>query len=98
MRFLRTVAIAVLMTAWASMASAHHGIINFDMNREVDVSGVVTRLAFVNPHSWLHVDVTGPDGRVTAWKCEGENPQYFQLFSPIGYGLGVNVLLHALTH
>lgn len=70
MRLLPTVPIAVLMAAWASTVSAHHGIINFDMNREVDVSGVVTRLAFVNPHSWLHVDVTGPDGRVTSWRCE----------------------------
>ena len=70
MRFFPLVPIAVLMAAWPSMASAHHGIINFDMNREVDVSGVVTRLAFVNPHSWLHVDVTGPDGRVTSWRCE----------------------------
>jgi hypothetical protein len=33
-----------------------------------------------------------------AWEREGENPEYYQLFSPIGYGLGVNVLLHALTH
>src|SRR5688572_13206168 len=70
MRFLRTVPLAMLMAASASVASAHHGIINFDMNREVDVSGVVTRLAFVNPHSWLHVDVTGPDGKVTSWRCE----------------------------
>ena len=70
MRFLRTVPLAMLMAAPATMASAHHGIINFDMNREVDVSGVVTRLAFVNPHSWLHFDVTGSDGRVTSWRCE----------------------------
>jgi hypothetical protein len=33
-----------------------------------------------------------------SWEREGENPEYFQLFSLIGYGLGVNVLLHALTH
>jgi len=33
-----------------------------------------------------------------SWEREGENPEYFHRFSPIGYGLGVNVLLHALTH
>src|SRR5688572_21233908 len=65
-----SVTFVILFTAWPVAASAHHGIINFDMNREVDVSGVVTRLAFVNPHSWLHFDVTGPDGRVTSWRCE----------------------------
>ena len=60
----------MLVGVWPSAAQAHHGIINFDMNKEVDVAGVVTRLAFVNPHSWLYFDVTGADGRVTAWKCE----------------------------
>ena len=70
MRHFSTITFIILFTAWPVRASAHHGIINFDMNREVDVSGVVTRLAFVNPHSWLHVDVTGPDGKVTSWRCE----------------------------
>ena len=70
MRHFSSVAFVILFIAWPAVVSAHHGIINFDMNREVDVSGVVTRLAFVNPHSWLHFDVTAPDGRVTPWKCE----------------------------
>jgi hypothetical protein len=70
MRHFSTITFALLFTAWPVAASAHHGIINFDMNREVDVTGVVTRLAFVNPHSWLHFDVTGPDGQVTSWRCE----------------------------
>jgi hypothetical protein len=67
---IRTLQLLTILAAWPAMASAHHGIINFDMNREVDVSGVVTRLVFVNPHSWLHVDVTGADGGVTSWRCE----------------------------
>ena len=33
-----------------------------------------------------------------AWEREGENPEYFYRFSPTGYALGINVLLHALTH
>ena len=48
------VPLAILLAGWPVAAFAHHGIINFDMNREIDVSGVVTRLAFVNPHSWLY--------------------------------------------
>jgi hypothetical protein len=51
-------------------ASAHHGIINFDLNREVEFSGTVARVRFVNPHSWLYVEATTADGRVDAWKCE----------------------------
>ena len=57
MRHLSTVTLVILLAAWPGAASAHHGIINFDMNREIDVAGVVTRLTFVNPHSWLYVNV-----------------------------------------
>ena len=49
-RRLTFIPIALVWLIWPVTASAHHGIINFDMNREVDVAGVVTRLAFVNPH------------------------------------------------
>jgi hypothetical protein len=54
----------------AAGALAHHGIANFDLNKDVAISGTVAKLAFVNPHSWLYVDVTGPDGKVTQWQCE----------------------------
>ena len=70
MRRLAFVLLTVAWLVWPGTASAHHGIINFDMNREVDVAGVVTRLAFVNPHAWLYFDVTDRNGRVTAWQCE----------------------------
>ena len=36
----------------------------------VTITGTVTRLDFVNPHSWLHLDVTQPDGKVVAVRCE----------------------------
>ena len=51
-------------------AAAHHGIANFDVNREIEISGTVTAVRLINPHSWLHLDVRGADGRVTAWRCE----------------------------
>ena len=70
MRVFPAVPLVVALAAWPAASSAHHGIINFDMSKEVDVSGIVTRLAFVNPHSWLYLDVTGENGRVTAWRCE----------------------------
>jgi hypothetical protein len=54
----------------AGSAFAHHGVANFDLNTEIEIRGTVTRIAFVNPHSWLYLDVTGEDGRVTAWRCE----------------------------
>jgi hypothetical protein len=63
-------AIAVAVILAGGPASAHHGIANFDVNREIRITGTVTELLLVNPHSWLHLDVTGPDGRVARWRCE----------------------------
>ena len=51
-------------------ALAHHGIANFDHNQDVAIAGVVTEIAFVNPHSWIYLDVTAEDGTVTPWRCE----------------------------
>jgi hypothetical protein len=56
--------------ALAGVAAAHHGIANFDLNKDVALSGTVAELAFVNPHSWLYVNVTGADGAKVVWKCE----------------------------
>ena len=54
----------------AANAFAHHGIANFDLNKDIAISGTVSKLAFVNPHSWLYVRVVGADGRTTEWQCE----------------------------
>ena len=60
----------VAAALWAGNAFGHHGIANFDLNKDLTISGTVTKLAFVNPHSWLYVSVAGPDGRATEWQCE----------------------------
>jgi hypothetical protein len=54
----------------AAPAAAHHGIGTFDTRKEITITGLVTRVDFVNPHSWLYLDVTGADGKVAAWRCE----------------------------
>jgi hypothetical protein len=51
-------------------ASAHHGIANFNLNEDIEVRGTVTRVDFINPHSWLYLDVTTDDGSVEKWRCE----------------------------
>jgi hypothetical protein len=53
-----------------SIAVAHHGIGNFNHNKDVDITGVITEVALINPHSWLYLDVTSEDGTVTPWRCE----------------------------
>jgi hypothetical protein len=51
-------------------ALAHHGFGSFDLNQDIEITGVFTRVDFVNPHSWLYLDVVQEDGSVTAYRCE----------------------------
>ena len=60
----------VVAVAIAPWAAAHHGFGTFLMNEDVEITGTVTKLDFVNPHSWLYLDVTQPDGKVVAMRCE----------------------------
>ena len=59
----------------ASSASAHHAFAaEFDANRPVNFKGVVTKMEWVNPHTWMHVDVKNSDGTVVNWAIEAGTP------------------------
>ena len=54
---------------------AHHAFqAEFDQNRPVHLKGKVTKMEWINPHAWIHVDVTNPDGSVTNWMVECGSP------------------------
>src|SRR5438876_7492678 len=57
-------------SAWAH----HSAAAQFDVTQEFVLTGVLTELQDVNPHSIWHIDVKAQDGTVTAWKLEGVNP------------------------
>jgi hypothetical protein len=54
----------------ATAATAHHGFGTFAMNEDIELSGVITKLDFVNPHSWLNFNVAREDGATVAYRCE----------------------------
>ena len=54
---------------------AHHAFAaEFDISKPVKLTGTVTKMEWINPHSWIHIDVKGPDGKVTSWMVEGGSP------------------------
>ncbi len=67
---MRTTAVLIAALLGAPAASAHHGFGTFDMNAEVEITGTVTELALINPHSWLYLDVAEEEGRTVPYRCE----------------------------
>lgn len=54
---------------------AHHSFAaEYDAAQPITLKGTVNHVDWVNPHSWVYVDVTGPDGKVTTWRCETAPP------------------------
>jgi hypothetical protein len=56
-------------------ASAHHAFAaEFDSAKPVKLKGTVTKMEWINPHSWIHIDVKNADGTVTSWMIECGSP------------------------
>jgi hypothetical protein len=76
-RMWRTIALAAVLAALGSagVVQAHHSFAaEFDANAPVTLKGTITRMEWINPHSWIHIDVKNPDGTVTEWMIEGGTP------------------------
>ena len=69
------VAVAVGLLLAAVPVSAHHSFAAaYDETKPVNLQGKIAKVELVNPHSWLWVDVQGPDGQVVTWGIEGGPP------------------------
>jgi Family of unknown function (DUF6152) len=54
---------------------AHHSFsAEFDINQRVTLHGTLTKLEWMNPHSWIYIDVKGDDGKVVNWAIETGGP------------------------
>jgi len=66
---------AALVFASAGALAAHHAFGGeFDSTRPVVLKGPITRVEWVNPHAWIHLEVTRPDGMKEQWMVEGGSP------------------------
>ena len=66
---------AALIGATAAPLIAHHSFAaEFDVSKPVTIKGKVVKVEWVNPHSWIHIETTGPDGKVDRWAVEGAAP------------------------
>ena len=78
-KIVSVVASVIVLLAAAVSVFAHHSFsAEFDGSKTVTLEGKVVMMEWVNPHSWLHIDVTKPDGTVERWKVEGGSPNVLQ--------------------
>jgi len=64
----RKLAVAIAAVALVSVQPlwAHHAFsAEFDVNKPLTLKGTLSKWEMINPHSWFHIDVKGPDGQVT---------------------------------
>lgn len=109
--FFRLTICGALALPLASPVIAHHSTAMFDLQKEVTVKGTVKAWQFVNPHSWLQVVATDPDGSEVQWSLEtlgisgidlhknsfnvGEGIEV--IFNPMRDGRPAGILLEAVS-
>ena len=66
---------AFALCAATATAAAHHSFAGeFDVDKPIKLQGTITRVEWINPHAWIHIDVKKPDGTVESWAIEGGTP------------------------
>ena len=74
-RVVGIVGLALYLAASAASVTAHHAFAaEFDANKPVTMKGIVTKMEWLNPHVWLHMDVKMPNGEVENWAFEAGTP------------------------
>jgi len=94
-RFLLLNVVAGILLAVVPV-SAHHGFsAEYDASQRITLKGTLTSFEWVNPHSWLHVDVKGADGKVVNWAVEFGSPNalYRRGFRKPDFPAGIELVI-----
>ena len=89
-------AVVVAGVGFAARAAAHHAFAaEFDATRPIKLRGTVAKMEWINPHTWLHLDVKRPDGKVERWMIEGGPPNalYRRGFNKNSLPVGAEILV-----
>jgi hypothetical protein len=101
-RLTPAVAVAALLTAamLVERTGAHHGAGRYDSRQHVEFEGKLTRLDFVNPHSYVYFERVGADGKVVAMKCEMRSATTLRRsgWSPAMFKAGVAIKVTGYPH
>jgi len=65
---------AVAALALTLPTSAHHSFAMFDSAKETTLQGTVKEFQWTNPHAWVQLLVSGPDGKPVEWSIECASP------------------------
>lgn len=66
--------VLVSLFAWIPAWAHHSFTAQFDSKKPVTLKGTVTKMDWINPHAWIHLDVKGDDGKVVEWMVETGTP------------------------
>ena len=63
-----------VVTATAPVGAHHAFAAEFDATKPIKLRGTVTKMEWINPHTWIHIEVKRPNGTVEPWAIEGGPP------------------------